>query len=123
MSTKDLMKVVICNPPLKDPEIAFIDNTYETAQSIVNGYPERVRVIPDLRVWLVCDEEFLLKADGMEKIEPNRIIMGYPYYGPIYFVGFTSEGDYRGLTAEEVKVILELCRLSKIETLMGMIGL
>ena len=79
------MKVIAKNPgePFREMEV---DNTLEALQAFVQGYIETVTLFTDMCI--ICNEEGAIRG-----LPYNVTIMGYPFVGPILFVG-TKEDEF-----------------------------
>ena len=95
-------KVVVIMPGAA-PEIREYDKlTYPVVRQVIDGSLEYTAVPERPGVYIVSDEEFLLKTD----MAFNRRYNGYPFLGPMMFVSVDNQGETIGLKAEDIVWVL-----------------
>lgn len=82
------------------PQIAHIES-FEKMREFVGGYVESVHIA--LNIMMICNEEG--KLDGL----PQNFIMGTDtIVGDVLFIGYTSTGDFRSLTNQEISIVIAM---------------
>jgi hypothetical protein len=102
MSHKTASIRIIVKKPNEAPTIEHIARGLEGAQAVVGGLIDVVRLAPGLD--LVINDEGLIRS-----LEPNFSVLGafgaLPIVGAVFFVGVDADGDFVGLTDEQIAVV------------------
>ncbi len=93
---------IIVKKPNEPPAVVYIPPGLEGSQAVVGGLIDVVRLAPGLD--LVINDEGLLHG-----LEPNFSVLGgfgaLAIVGAVFFVGVDEEGDFVGLTDEQIGAV------------------
>lgn len=94
------LKILIVKPG-KQPEVATIDGSLQSMQTIVGGYIEEIMIEKD--IVLICNEEGRFKG-----LQPNRLVGGNMIVGTFFLVNDNNFGEnYGSLTNEQINRMMK----------------
>lgn len=104
MSTYKILKL----EPGIEPEVKEIPGNHKAMQAEVKGHFANIQVTDSIDIWF--NDDFL--ACGFN---PTISVFGIVLYGPVFFTGYTSEGNTRSLTHEEFAQLSQMLTLTKLK--------
>lgn len=84
-------------------------NDLSWSQEKVGGFIECVHPLPSRKIMLICNEEGKLMH-----LRPNLILAGDVIVGDVLFCSYDDEGDWIGLTDEQISCIYDLVNSNRI---------
>lgn len=94
------LKILIVKPG-KQPEVATIDGSLHSMQTIVGGYIQEIMIERDIA--LICNEEGRLRG-----LQPNRLVDGNMIVGTFFLANDNNFGEnYSSLTDEQINRMMK----------------